>query len=406
MLSNSLGTETRVATRRSTRQRSVITVLLSLCALVFAFAAPGVAQEKKASVAISRDGGKFIVQGWNFPKDSDGVVWAMLGTTQIQKGLHTDNNGYFTMRFYKFGRSPAGLALAASRVAGVHAYTQVDLRKASSSPTTTSAPTAPVARVANTTTTAPRPVATTQAPKPVTTQAPAPQPAPTTAAPRAAAAPAPAAAPAGWNLVLSDDFNGNTVDQSKWGIYEGVGNGGTAHRVRSAVSQANGELNITGSGSTGGGLATLHQQTYGRYEIRAKFDRGAGFGSAILLWPASENWPTDGEIDISEITDPDRQSMGAHNHWGANNTTVHHKEDADFTQWHTFALDWLPDRVVWYLDGREIWRTTQSESIPHTKHFLGMQFDTADGSYIPWPNASTPAKVNMHIDYVKVYAKA
>ncbi len=188
-------------------------------------------------------------------------------------------------------------------------------------------------------------------------------------------------------------------------MYEGIGNNGTAKRSRDAVSIANGELVITGKNGVAGGLALLKSQTYGRYEVRARFEKGSGYGSALLLWPTSQQWPDHGELDISEITDPNRQSSGSHAHWGSGNTAIHHAEEDDFTQWHTFAIDWLPDRVTWYLDGRPTWTVTQPEAIPHNDHFLAIQFDTADGNYIPWPNASTPESVRMFVDYVRVYQR-
>ena len=39
---------------------------------------------------------------------------------------------------------------------------------------------------------------------------------------------------------------------------------------------------------------------YGRYAVRFKIDPVPGFKVAWLLWPASENWPQDGEIDFPE----------------------------------------------------------------------------------------------------------
>jgi hypothetical protein len=34
----------------------------------------------------------------------------------------------------------------------------------------------------------------------------------------------------------------------------------------------------------------------------------------------------------------------------------------DFSEWHTFAVDWLPDRIVYYVDGVERFRVTTATS--------------------------------------------
>jgi len=39
---------------------------------------------------------------------------------------------------------------------------------------------------------------------------------------------------------------------------------------------------------------------YGRYVVRFRSDAIAGYKTAWLLWPNSDNWPTDGEIDFPE----------------------------------------------------------------------------------------------------------
>ena len=101
------------------------------------------------------------------------------------------------------------------------------------------------------------------------------------------------------------------------------------------MSVANGMLEIAGTGTTGGGIAMKQNQLYGRWEIRAKQDYGNGFGPAILLWPKSENWPSDGEIDIAEIPAGERKQAHFTVHWGSNNSQKSKVLQGDFTQWHT-----------------------------------------------------------------------
>ena len=79
-----------------------------------------------------------------------------------------------------------------------------------------------------------------------------------------------------WNLVWSDEFNGSTIDASKWN-FEVNGNGG-----------GNNEL----------------QYYTGRAEARIKFPKGKGFWPAFWMMPEEAvygGWARSGEIDIAEV---------------------------------------------------------------------------------------------------------
>ncbi|WP_163552700.1 glycoside hydrolase family 16 protein [Candidatus Frankia alpina] len=159
--------------------------------------------------------------------------------------------------------------------------------------------------------------------------------------------------------VKTDDFNGSAVDASKWFVYDSPT--GSFPRVPSAVTVADGSLRITGgNGSAGrdvsGGLASLLHQQYGRWEARFRVDPGAGYSAVVLLWPQSQKWPDDGEIDMIEVQDGTRGSATMAVHNGAKNDTLSTPTalTADFTAWHTVAVEWLPGRLSYYLDGRNV----------------------------------------------------
>ena len=81
-----------------------------------------------------------------------------------------------------------------------------------------------------------------------------------------------------------------------------------------------------------------------------------------------------------------------------------HAED-DFSQWHTFAVDWLPDRIVYYVDGVERFRVTDRNIIPDKPMHLAMQFDQGPKKdWIPAPDATTPAAFSLQVDWLRVYA--
>jgi beta-glucanase (GH16 family) len=212
-----------------------------------------------------------------------------------------------------------------------------------------------------------------------------------------------------WRQVTKEDFD--TFRPDIWGTYDSVGAFGNGLRRSSAVSVANGLLNITATGgNVSGGMAQQTGQLYGRWEFRARTDKGRGFGSAILLWPDSERFPDDGEIDIMEVPSQTRDRAHFITHFAGPNDSDKvygsYAED-DFSQWHTFALDWLPDRLVFYIDGVERFRVTDRNIIPKKPMHLCIQFDQGPKKdWIAAPDATTPASFALQVDWVRVYARA
>jgi beta-glucanase (GH16 family) len=210
-----------------------------------------------------------------------------------------------------------------------------------------------------------------------------------------------------WTLVTSasTDFTGDTVDPTVWDLYDSVGNAGVGWRRPHAISVENGMLRIKATGDVSGGLSQKFGQTYGRWVIRARMEAGQGYGPAILLWPDSEKWPEDGEIDIVELPKADRKEAIMTTHWGADNSQVSKGVKGDFTQWHTFAIEWLPDRLVFSVDGKERWRVTDPEAIPTKPMHLAIQNDVgACDSWIGCRNKSTPQDVSLWVSSVRVYS--
>ena len=211
----------------------------------------------------------------------------------------------------------------------------------------------------------------------------------------------------GFKPIGGDEFISASLDRTKWGVYDSIGGFGNGLRRPSAVSQSSGNLVITATGKTSGGIDDSFGQTYGRWEFRARTDHGRGFGSAILLWPDSEK-QKDGEIDIAEV--PAEQRDQAH-------FVLHSGPDADpldgshmvgdFSQWHTFAVDWLPDHITWYVDGRARFTVTNRAHIPNTPMHLAIQLDQGPvKDWMPAPDATTPPQVRLQVDWVHVYSWA
>jgi glycosyltransferase involved in cell wall biosynthesis len=76
-----------------------------------------------------------------------------------------------------------------------------------------------------------------------------------------------------------------------------------------------------------------------------------------------------------------------------------------FTSWHTAGVEWTPGKLVYTLDG-EPWATVRSRHVPREPMELAMQAQagTCGHRYAPCPDATTSARVNMQIHWVRAYA--
>ncbi|MEU8397668.1 RICIN domain-containing protein [Nonomuraea sp. NPDC048892] len=245
------------------------------------------------------------------------------------------------------------------------------------------------------------------------------------------------AAPAPGPLVWSDEFDGaagSAVDQSKWRFDTGGGGwGNNEHQyytdtTRNAAKDGNGNLVITARREnpanfqcwygtcqyTSARLLTRDTFTraYGRFEARMKLPRGQG------IWPAfwmlgGPTWPDNGEIDIMENIGREPNTVHGTIHGpgysggggiGAGYTIGTPFADA----FHTFAVDWSPNLIIWYVDGNEYQRRTPADLGGNRwvfDHSFFMIMNLAVGGNWPgYPDGSTTFPQTLTVDYVRVYA--
>ena len=241
------------------------------------------------------------------------------------------------------------------------------------------------------------------------------------AGPAASAAPIPSDPPPppvpGWTLADYDDFSGDRLDRSKWSPYDSTSTNGVSRWSPSMLRVASGELRIAGQGrdpdgdgNVSGGLCWCkHHQTYGMWQVRARFEAGLGYGQALILWPDSNHWPEDGELDFAEAPTAAKESVAFTVHWGDNNRVDYARASGDFTQWHTYTVVWKADSVRMLIDDKTYYDSSTSSrnpQIPHSSMHLAIQqepgpLDPSD--WVPNPGPGTPDQVTMHIDWVRIY---
>jgi beta-glucanase (GH16 family) len=234
----------------------------------------------------------------------------------------------------------------------------------------------------------------------------------------------------------SDEFDapaGTPVDPAKWKFDIGNrwgdneleyytdstenvahdGNGNLAITAR-AGNPANHQCQYGACRYTSGRVLTAgtFEQKYGHFEARIKIPRGQG------IWPAfwllgGNNWPAEGEIDVMEVLGhaPDTLYGTAHGpgYSGADAPTRKKVLPAPLSDgFHTYAVNWTPKLIVWYLDGTEYFRLTPADLDGRSwvyDHPFHLILNVAVGGRWPGaPDASTVFPQTMLVDYVRVKA--
>ena len=159
---------------------------------------------------------------------------------------------------------------------------------------------------------------------------------------------------------------------------------------------------------------------YGYFETRCSLPTHEGSHPAFWLYASGDNFYN--EIDIFEYSNHQDPFMTYKryncailcNNYSINSPSIHAQVIAelpegssDLRDFHTFALEWLPDRVTWYVDDVVVNEELNSENIPH--HPMALKLNYAIDNYaVPsnGPNLNQPVWFDgdeMIVDYVKVY---
>lgn len=242
-----------------------------------------------------------------------------------------------------------------------------------------------------------------------------------------------------WNMIFHDDFDGTSLDTSKWTtcyfnfhvgdgcihdqdeleLYQpgnvSVSNGILTLRAeKQEVDADNGNTYQYTSGMITTGPSskkdndTRFSFKYGYMEMRAKVPAGQGLWPAFWTLPTSLQWPP--EIDVFEILGNAPNVVNMHYHYpngsddGGDSGVAWHGPDMA-ADWHTYAVDWEPDAITWYIDGVERRSYTDTSNIPNSPMYLLANL-AVGGDWPGSPNASTPFPANFQIDYIRVWQKA
>lgn len=168
-----------------------------------------------------------------------------------------------------------------------------------------------------------------------------------------------------------------------------------------------------------------HDFTYGLFEVRAKVPTGKGFLPAFWMMPTDENlygqWPRCGEIDAMEVMGQENNKLYGTIHYGnphSEKQGTYTLENGNFTdEYHTFACDWEPGKITWYVDGvkyheaNDWYSTTEGQGTvaypaPFDQPFYAILNLAVGGSWVGYPDENTKINSSAYIiDYVKIFQK-
>lgn len=247
-----------------------------------------------------------------------------------------------------------------------------------------------------------------------------------------------------WDLVWADEFDGDTLDRSKWDF--------RLHLMQQrhhtfaedgAVLDGNSNLLLT-LHERDGHFYSPHLQTgsnyldrpgqaygkftwpvaeireplfmhrYGYYEIRCKLPTQPGWWAAFWLQSPTIGATLDPgqagvEVDIMENFT--RNGIVSHNnHWNGYGADHEHvgsgerrlTDTAD--GFHVFGLDWSPNGYVYYIDGKESWRV--DGPVSHREQFVMVSTECSGYRHgdQPAPELKRAALPDYFIvDYVRVF---
>jgi beta-glucanase (GH16 family) len=225
----------------------------------------------------------------------------------------------------------------------------------------------------------------------------------------------------GWDLVFSDDFDDVVANgafpatvATRWTAYPSPWKDTSSNGTYSPeiVSFHDSMMDIylhTAAGTTKvaapipltSDVADRRHQLYGRYAVRFRADPIPGFKTAWLLWPESEAWPRDGEINFPEGSLDGTIHAYMHRQGATKGTDqVRFSTKARYSDWHTAVIEWTPYGCEFFLDGRSIGRATGR--VPETPMRWVIQTETDLTGRSPTPQAEG----HVYLDWVAVWAYA
>ena len=231
---------------------------------------------------------------------------------------------------------------------------------------------------------------------------------------------------AGYKLVMEDNFDGSTLDLSKW-EYRANGAVNAGFQSPDQVWVQDGNLRMKavyradgpyGAGMYAGEIRTIKEYTRGYFECRCICSEGGGLWSAFWMnstgmssAEASNGGLGGAEIDIFEANNYtgnfiSRNTVTHAVHVGGYGTGLHSENEGSYrvpnpyTQYNTYGMEWNENEYIFYINGVETLRTSFEKGVSQAPEYVILTL------CLPTEFPANPGVANNFIvDYVKIYQK-
>ena len=241
-----------------------------------------------------------------------------------------------------------------------------------------------------------------------------------------------------WQLVWSDEFNQEEIDESKWSFQIGTGsqyglwgwgNGESQYYRSENATIDDGKLIIeakqevySGSNYTSARLRTKDKGDwlYGKISARMKLPSAGGTWPAFWMMPTNSvygGWPNSSEIDIMEHYGCNSMNSGdpfstVHSNmynWngGIQPPSYYLNQDIDTNEFHDYEMEWSEDEIKFYIDSVYMgtyFRTNSGwQQWPFDEQFHIILNLAIGSSYMACETQDNLFPQKLEVDYVRVF---
>ena len=151
-------------------------------------------------------------------------------------------------------------------------------------------------------------------------------------------------------------------------------------------------------------IMSKKKYSYGRYETRMKPSVGSGINSAFFTYVGPyQGSKIHDEIDIEFLGKDPHLVQFSYWHDGKNHDVNVYKLDFDASkEFHDYAFEWHTDKIIWFVDGKEVYRTSGKYDLPVTPSLIFFSLWSGGKSMNDWLGEfKYDGQKNMDVSWVK-----
>lgn len=207
-------------------------------------------------------------------------------------------------------------------------------------------------------------------------------------------------------------FDGfDRLDRGRWLISDGWANGDWQNCLWSgrAVAVADGRLTLTfAAGKTAhhdytcGEIQTRQAFGHGTYEARIRTGSGSGLNAAFFSYIGPQQGQRHDEIDVEILLrDTGRVSLNTYADGDPAYGATAALEPAAAAGFNTYAFQWEPDRIMWFVNGKPVHTAQGPSGLPEVPQRIFASL-WGSGTLTDWMGRFDPpaAPVTMEIDWI------